>query len=93
MIFAFGYLQGERESREASVEALDGSIRWPKLQSLETQRFFLTLLGLRESSLLRKQMAGCTMGPQSRDEDPETDRSEERKMSERRPFHDGEFQG
>ncbi len=61
-ILAFGYLQRERESREASEEGLDGFIRWPKLQSLETPRLFLTLLGLRESSFLIKHMAGCKMG-------------------------------
>ncbi len=60
-ILAFD-LAVERESREASKEGLDGSIRWPKLQSLETQRLFLTLLGLRESSLLSKHLAGCKMG-------------------------------
>ncbi len=65
-IFAFGYLQRERESREASEEGLDGSIQWPKLQSLETPRLFLTLLGLRESSLLSKHMARCKMGPVGR---------------------------
>ncbi len=62
-ILAFGYVQRERESREAFEEGLDGSIRRPKLQSLETPRLFSTPLGLRESSLLSKHMAGCKMGP------------------------------
>ncbi len=100
-ILTFGYLQRERESCEASVEGLDGSIRWLKLQSLETPRLFLTLLWLRESSLLDKHMAGYKMGPagpvnyrpQSGDEDAETAGSGEREMSDRRHFHDGEFQG
>ncbi len=49
--------------REASEEGLDGFIRWPKLQSLKTLSLFL--LGLSESSLLSKHMAGCKMGPVS----------------------------
>ncbi len=53
----------ERESHEASEEGLDGSIRWPKLQSLEIPRLFMTLLGLRESTLLSKHKAGCKMEP------------------------------
>ncbi len=53
----------EQESREASEEGLDGSVRWPKLQSLETLGLFLILLWLRESSLLSKHMAGCKMEP------------------------------
>ncbi len=61
-ILAF-VLAVERESREASEESLDGYIRWPKLQFLETPKLFLTLLWLRESSLLDKHMAGCEMGP------------------------------
>ncbi len=48
---------------KACDESLDGSIRWPKLQFLETLRLFLTLFWLRESFLLDKHMAGCKMGP------------------------------
>ncbi len=65
------------------------------MQSLETPRLFLTLLWLRESSLLDKHMAGYKMGPAGPvgDEDAETAGSGEREMSDRRHFHDGEFQG
>ncbi len=61
-ILAFD-LAVERKSRDAFEEGLDGSIRWQKLQSLETLRLFLTLLWLRESYLLSKHMAGCKRGP------------------------------
>ncbi len=94
----------ERESREASEESLDGSIRWPKLQSLETPRLFLTLLELRDSSLLSKHLAGCKMGPTGpvgrsgtagRNLEMKMQRlpGAEREMPERGHFHDGEFQG
>ncbi len=91
-ILAFD-LAVERESREASEEGLDGSVRWPKLQSLETLRLFLTLLWLRESSLLSKHMAGCKMEPagpvghngtagRNSEMKTETAGSEEREMSD-----------
>ncbi len=100
-ILAFGYLQRERESREASEEGLDRFIRWPKLQSLETLRLFLTLVGLRESSFLIKHMAGCKMrhvGPVGHSGTAGCNplmkmlgAEREREMSGH--FHDGEFQG